>query len=71
MGAGGRRIVGIGEQAIASTKAEMRTILDEIRSGKFAEEWIAESEAGRPRFLELEKAAAGAPATPAATTGGK
>jgi ketol-acid reductoisomerase len=37
-------------------KAEMRTILDEIRSGAFAEEWIAESEAGRPRFLELEKA---------------
>jgi ketol-acid reductoisomerase len=37
-------------------KAEMRTILDEIQSGKFADEWIAESEAGRPRFLELEKA---------------
>ena len=37
-------------------KAEMRTILDEIRSGAFAEEWIAESEAGRPHFLELEKA---------------
>ena len=36
-------------------KAEMRTILDEVRSGKFAEEWIAESEAGRPRFLELER----------------
>ena len=37
-------------------KAEMRVILDEIRSGKFADEWIAESEAGRPHFLELEKA---------------
>jgi ketol-acid reductoisomerase len=38
-----------------AVKAEMRTILDEIRSGRFAEEWIAESEAGRPRFHELEK----------------
>ncbi len=37
-------------------KAEMRTILDEIQSGKFADEWIAESEAGRPRFNELEQA---------------
>ena len=34
-------------------KAEMRKILDEIRSGKFAEEWIAENRAGRPRFEEL------------------
>jgi ketol-acid reductoisomerase len=39
-----------------AVKAEMRTILDEIRSGKFAEEWIAESEAGRPNFLALEAA---------------
>ncbi|MDH4144479.1 MAG: ketol-acid reductoisomerase [Acidimicrobiia bacterium] len=37
-------------------KATMRQILDEIRSGKFAEEWIAESEAGRPNFNRLEKA---------------
>jgi len=37
-------------------KAEMRKILDEIQSGAFAEEWIAESEAGRPNFLALEKA---------------
>ena len=27
------------------TKAEMRKILDEIQSGQFADEWIAESEA--------------------------
>jgi ketol-acid reductoisomerase len=40
----------------AQVKAEMRVILDEIQSGKFADEWIAESEAGRPNFLELEKA---------------
>jgi ketol-acid reductoisomerase len=38
-----------------AVKAEMRTILDEIRSGQFAEEWVAESEAGRPNFHELEK----------------
>jgi ketol-acid reductoisomerase len=38
-----------------AVRAEMRTILDEIRSGRFAQEWIAESEAGRPRFHELEK----------------
>ncbi len=39
-----------------AVRAEMRTILDEIQSGKFAEEWIAESEAGRPRFTALEQA---------------
>jgi ketol-acid reductoisomerase len=39
-----------------SVKAEMARILDEIRSGKFAEEWIAENRAGRPRFEELRAA---------------
>jgi ketol-acid reductoisomerase len=38
-----------------AVRAEMRTILDDIRSGAFAEEWIAESEAGRPRFTELRE----------------
>jgi ketol-acid reductoisomerase len=37
------------------TREEMRRILDEIQSGKFADEWIAESEAGRPNFRELEE----------------
>jgi ketol-acid reductoisomerase len=32
------------------TRAEMRRLLDEIRSGAFARAWIAENEAGRPRF---------------------
>jgi ketol-acid reductoisomerase len=36
-----------------AVKAEMRTILDEIRSGAFAAEWIAESESGRARFDAL------------------
>jgi ketol-acid reductoisomerase len=37
------------------TKAEMKAILDEIRSGQFADEWIAEDEAGREEFRTLEK----------------
>jgi ketol-acid reductoisomerase len=39
-------------------KDTMRTILDEIRSGAFAEEWIAENRAGRSRFDALRKAGA-------------
>ena len=35
------------------TRAEMGRILEEIRDGSFAEEWIAENRAGRPRFNEL------------------
>ncbi len=35
-------------------RANMRTILEEIRSGKFAEEWIAEARSGRKNFLRLE-----------------
>jgi len=37
-----------------AVKAEMKNILGEIQSGKFAEEWIAESRSGRARFHELE-----------------
>jgi ketol-acid reductoisomerase len=32
------------------TKKEMQRILDEIRSGEYAKRWVAENEAGRPRF---------------------
>ncbi|HTA05809.1 MAG TPA: ketol-acid reductoisomerase [Solirubrobacteraceae bacterium] len=39
----------------AAVRAEMQKILDEIRSGAFAEEWIAENRAGRPRFEALRK----------------
>jgi ketol-acid reductoisomerase len=35
------------------TRAEMKRILAEIRDGRFAEEWVAENRAGRPRFNEL------------------
>jgi ketol-acid reductoisomerase len=45
----GPRIVG------PETKAEMRRILEEIRDGTFAEEWIAESRGGRQRFNELRE----------------
>jgi ketol-acid reductoisomerase len=37
-------------------RAEMRRILEEIRSGEFAEEWIAESESGRENFNRLREA---------------
>ncbi|HAN35566.1 MAG TPA: ketol-acid reductoisomerase, partial [Acidimicrobiaceae bacterium] len=40
----------------AKTKLEMKKILKEIQSGKFAKEWIAESEAGRPKMKELQQA---------------
>jgi ketol-acid reductoisomerase len=39
-----------------TTKAEMKTILDDIVSGRFAEEWVAESESGRARFNALREA---------------
>jgi len=39
-------------------RSTMRQILDEIRSGAFAEEWIAENRAGRGRFEQLRKAGA-------------
>ena len=39
-----------------AVKAEMRAILDEIQTGKFADEWIAESESGRPNYKRLQHA---------------
>jgi ketol-acid reductoisomerase len=36
-----------------NVRATMRKILDDIRNGSFAEEWIAENRAGRPRFEQL------------------
>ena len=40
----------------AKTKTEMKKILKEIQSGKFAKEWVAESESGRAKFNELREA---------------
>jgi ketol-acid reductoisomerase len=42
-----------------TTRAEMRRLLSEIQSGEFADEWMAEHEAGKPRFRELESQAEG------------
>ena len=41
-----------------NTKKQMQKILKEIQSGRFAKEWIAESEGGRVKFNELRKAGA-------------
>ncbi len=40
------------------TRVEMRRILDEIRGGSFAREWILENQAGRPVFNALRRRAA-------------
>ncbi len=40
----------------SAVKAEMKAILDEIQTGKFADEWIAESESGRPNYKRLQQA---------------
>jgi ketol-acid reductoisomerase len=37
------------------TKAEMKKILGEIKSGEFAKEWIAENEHGRPNFNRMRE----------------
>jgi ketol-acid reductoisomerase len=37
------------------TKTEMRQILKEIQTGKFAREWILENQAGRPNFSALRR----------------
>ena len=39
----------------ASTKKEMEKILKDIQSGKFAKNWIAENENGRPFFNKIRK----------------
>ena len=39
----------------SNVRATMKKILTEIQDGTFAKEWIAESEAGRPNFLRLER----------------
>jgi ketol-acid reductoisomerase len=45
-----------GERIItAETRAAMRKILDEIQSGQFAQEWVAEHAAGKPRFVDFRK----------------
>ena len=38
-----------------ATKAEMKQILGEIQDGAFAKEWIAEYDAGRPKFKKYRE----------------
>ena len=38
------------------TKAEMRKVLDEIQSGAFAQEWLAQAREGAPFLLEQRAA---------------
>lgn len=38
-----------------AVRAEMKKILEEVRDGSFAREWILENRAGRPSFLALRK----------------
>jgi ketol-acid reductoisomerase len=45
----------------AHVRAEMRKILDEIQSGAFAREWIAENRAGQESFERLRAEQANAP----------
>ena len=40
----------------ANVRETMAEILGEIQSGEFAQEWIAENEAGRPNFKKLQAA---------------
>jgi len=41
------------------TRAAMKKILDDIQSGDFAKEWIAENEAGQENFQRMREEAAG------------
>lgn len=45
----GRRII------TKETKEEMKKVLKEIQEGKFARDWIAENNAGRPSFLSIRR----------------
>jgi ketol-acid reductoisomerase len=42
-------------------RAAMRRILDQVRDGSFAREWVAEDDAGRPNFTALQDKGAGHP----------
>jgi ketol-acid reductoisomerase len=51
----GKRVIG------KETRDAMKTVLADIQSGKFAEEWITEYQCGMPHFRELRKEAANHP----------
>jgi ketol-acid reductoisomerase len=37
------------------TKKEMKRILDDIQSGRFARDWVAECQAGQPSFKAMRR----------------
>mgnify|MGYP002778718698 FL=1 len=44
--------INIGKRIItADTKAEMKKVLEEVQTGQFAREWMAENANGRPNFI--------------------
>jgi ketol-acid reductoisomerase len=46
--------VTVGKRIITEeTREEMKRVLDDIQSGRFAEEWIAENQNGRPRYNQM------------------
>jgi ketol-acid reductoisomerase len=49
----GPRVIG------PEARAAMRKILDDIQSGEFAKEWIAENRAGGENFQRMREEAAG------------
>jgi len=51
----GKRVIG------EPSRAAMREFLAEIRSGAFAQEWVAEHAAGKPRFSEFRRQSAAHP----------
>jgi ketol-acid reductoisomerase len=51
----GPRVVG------EAVRAEMKRILDDIQSGRFAREWVLENAAGQPSFKALRRRAAAHP----------
>ena len=49
-------VIAVGDLGDDAVRAQMQKILEDIRSGAFAEEWIAENKAGRPNFTALREA---------------
>jgi ketol-acid reductoisomerase len=47
----GKRVIG------TEARQAMKTILSDIQSGKFAQEWMEEHRVGQPHFRELRKEA--------------
>ena len=45
----------------AEVKAEMKRVLDDIQSGRFAKEWVLENTAGQASFKAMRRKAAAHP----------